>query len=88
MEANREKYQNFIKEEISKQSTFILSQINDSFTTLVDRIPQDKYIQINSLNQLFSNEITKESSEHRYSFEHVYERSQVRCNLLHCILFY
>lgn len=79
MEANREKYQNFIKDEISKQSSFILSQINESFNTLVDRIPQDKYIQINSLNQLFSNEITKETSEHRYSFEHVYDPSQVRC---------
>lgn len=79
VEANREKYQNFIKDEISKQSSFILSQINESFNTLVDRIPQDKYIQINSLNQLFSNEITKETSEHRYSFEHVYDPSQVRC---------
>jgi hypothetical protein len=78
VEANREKFQNFIKEEISKQSTFILSQINES----VDRIPQDKYIQINSLNQLFSNEITKDTSDHRYY------ASQVSCNLfsLHFVL--
>ncbi|PKK76651.1 hypothetical protein RhiirC2_844996 [Rhizophagus irregularis] len=81
LEANREKYQNFIKDEISKQSSFILSQINESFNTLVDRIPQDKYIQINSLNQLFSNEITKETSEHRYSFEHVYDPSQNVINM-------
>ncbi|GBB99523.1 hypothetical protein RclHR1_03550003 [Rhizophagus clarus] len=71
LEANKEKYQNFVKEEISKQSTFILSQINKSLSSLINQIPQDKYIQINSLNQLFSNEITKETSEHHYLFEHV-----------------
>jgi hypothetical protein len=51
VESDREKCHNFIKEEIAKQSTFILSQINESVKTLVNRIPQERYTQMNQSGQ-------------------------------------